>query len=427
MNPIAIAIRGKGPINFIRRATSISRRYGVTPTKMEQSLEQMVGVLRQSGCGATLPITAVALHRNLHSIAKYPIQGIEFAIHGYRHQDHWQLTQNEQEAQLTLAKAIFQEAGIHPKGFRSPYLHSSANTLAALQRQGFDYDSSQGLAWDVLDGRETPAYRYVLNFYGALSATNYLSLPSLENSLVLIPYGLPDDEALIERLALETPDEIKDIWLTILRRSYQLGELFTLGLHPERAALCLEALTAVLAEARSLHPPVWIARLDEIAAWWRTRCSAQVNIADTADGKLHLTVLAPERVAVLARGVEIHTPASPWVDGYHRIAAREFTVQAGLRPLIGLSPNSAPRLADFLRQQGYLLEIAAQERAYSYYFDQAEFIAEQERPLAAYIENTNRPLVRLGRWPEGARSALAITGDIDALTLQDYGWRFLSQ
>jgi hypothetical protein len=29
-------------------------------------------------------------------------------------------------------------------------------------------------------------------------------------------------------------------------------------------------------------------------------------------------------------------------------------------------------------------------------------------------------LVRLARWPNGARAALSVTGDVDALTIRDY-------
>jgi hypothetical protein len=78
------------------------------------------------------------------------------------------------------------------------------------------------------------------------------------------------------------------------------------------------------------------------------------------------------------------------------------------------------KLIEFLRQQGYIVEISQERQPYLYYFDQTEFTADQERPLLAYIEETAQPLVRLGRWPNGARSALAITGDIDALTLWNY-------
>ena len=66
-------------------------------------------------------------------------------------------------------------------------------------------------------------------------------------------------------------------------------------------------------------------------------------------------------------------------------------------------------------------------RRYSYYLDRATFTAEDQRPLLAEIEGADKPLVRLGRWPNGARSALAVTGDIDALTLWDYGLRFIGK
>jgi hypothetical protein len=76
-----------------------------------------------------------------------------------------------------------------------------------------------------------------------------------------------------------------------------------------------------------------------------------------------------------------------------------------------------------LWQQGYIVEISEESHRYPCYFDQADFDTECERALLAQIESTGCPLVRLGRWPNGARSALAVTGDIDALTLWDYGLR----
>jgi hypothetical protein len=43
--------------------------------------------------------------------------------------------------------------------------------------------------------------------------------------------------------------------------------------------------------------------------------------------------------------------------------------------------------------------------------------------LVQYIEASDSPLLRFGRWPDGAASAISITGDLDALTLQDYAAR----
>jgi len=179
MNPIAIAIKGKGIFNFSHRAVSIIRRYGLTTGKMEQELAEFFKVLRRFQCSASFPITSVALLRNPETIKKYYDQGIEFAIHGYRHVDHSQLSQQDQQDQLKLAQQVFKQAGIQPRGFRGPYLRWNRETLTVLQQLGLAYDSSQGLAWDVADDYDAPAYEHVLEFYGALPANHYPSLPSL--------------------------------------------------------------------------------------------------------------------------------------------------------------------------------------------------------------------------------------------------------
>jgi peptidoglycan/xylan/chitin deacetylase (PgdA/CDA1 family) len=427
MNPLALAIAGKGPVALLRRAFVILWRYGLGRADMARALAQLIGVLRRFDCSATFPITAVALGRSSALIESIQAQGVEFAVHGYRHIDHSQLSQAEQLAHLAKARQIFAQAGIEAMGFRGPHLHWNTALFAALRQQGLVYDSSQAIAWDVTTGCETPAYRRALRFYGARAAGDYPSLPFLDDGLVHIPYSLPDDEALVERLALTTTDQMGELWLAILRRTYELGELFTLGLHPERAALCLEPLAAVLSQARSLAPPVWIARLDEIAAWWRARYGAAVEVADVGDSAFHLNVGGPNGTTVLARAVEVDVPTVPWLVGYRRVEAAAFTVRSPRRPFVGLAPGTPPRLADFLRQQGYVVEISGEGHRYACYFDQAEFAAEQERLLLAQIEGADQPLVRLGRWPNGARSALSVTGDIDALTLWDYGLRFLGR
>jgi peptidoglycan/xylan/chitin deacetylase (PgdA/CDA1 family) len=437
VNPIAVAIRGKGIPKLLSRGARILRRYGLTAAKLDRGMGQIADLLRRFECAATWPTTTVALKRNPEIIKEYQAQGIEFAVHGYRHEDYSQLSGAEQLTQLRQARQVFEQAGVQLQGFRSPYLRWNEDTRTALRQVGLIYDSSQGLAWDVLDGRGTAAYEHVLGFYGALPAADYPSLPGLEGDLVCIPYSLPDDEALVERLDLETQTEKEDIWLKVLRHTYELGELFTLGLHPERAALCLKPLEAVLTRARQLEPAVWIARLDEIARWWKSRTEAFVDVTDAADGGLRLTVEGPKGTAVLARSVEVDAVTVPWADGYRRVRAATFTVRAPVRPFIGLSPDASPRLAGFLRQQGYIVEtsncrgapvdvVCSQSpNSYSHYFDQTEFAPEHERPLLVKIEKSDRPLVRLGRWPDGARSALAVTGDIDALTVWDYVSRFL--
>jgi hypothetical protein len=203
--------------------------------------------------------------------------------------------------------------------------------------------------------------------------------------------------------------------------------LFTLGLHPERTTLCLEPLKAVLAEAQSFTPPVWIARLDQITAWWRDRLGARVEIEYLDADRYRWKVTTRPETTVLARRVEVDAPTESWADQYRHVRAGAFTVHARTRPWIGLSPAASFRLKHFLRQQGYVVEVAPEPGCHTYYFDQSQFAPEDERWVLAQIEGTNQPLLRLGRWPNGCRSALSITGDIDALTLSDYVLRFLGR
>jgi len=399
----------------------------MTSQKLDQALAQLNSVLNQFECSATFPITAVALHRHPRVIKTYHDQGIEFAIHGYRHIDHSQLSLPEQLAQLNMAIKVFEIAGIQLNGFRGPYLHATSDTLEALQQLELAYDSSQALSWDVVNDSERPAYRHVLAFYGAVPANDFLSLPSLEGDLVRIPYSLPDDEALVHRLSLQSTDRMEIPWLRILQRSYELGELFTLGLHPERAFLCQEPLVAVLSEARQLNPKVWIARLDEIATWWRARSAANTDVHQIKDGQFQVRVDGPRGVTVLARSVQVDAPTRPWADGYQRIDTHSFIVHADRRPIVGVPPGSSNYLISFLRQQGYLVETATSDQPYTVHLDQTELAKEEERKLLARLEQEQGPLLRLGRWPDGARSALSVTGDIDALTLWDYGLRFLGK
>jgi peptidoglycan/xylan/chitin deacetylase (PgdA/CDA1 family) len=427
LNPTAVALRGKGLNKLAKRGITIIQRYGWTPGQMDRSLGQFAAVLGQVGCSATFPITGAVVERHPQLVRRYQDQGIEFAIHGYRHVDHSMLSAETQLAQLVLACEAFSQAGIHVHGFRCPYMRWNEGTLEALSAQGLLYDSSQALAWDVLDGRETPAYLRELSFSGVLPAERYPSLPRIEDNLVRIPYSMPDDEVLVERLTLQTSAQMSDLWLAILDRTYRLGELFVIGLHPERAGICQEPLTATLTMARSLTPSVWIARLDEIADWWKARSRASVHFDDGGEGRLRLEVAGPPGVSILVRGVTTDVPTTPWMGGYSLVTSNSCVVSTPLRPFVGVSADSPPQLVDFLREQGYLVEISQARDLYSTYLDQAQFSVEDERHVLDTIETADRPLVRLGRWPNGAHSALAVTGDIDALTCWDYFQRFLGR
>lgn len=367
-NPIFVAAKAKGPILLFRRTRSIAQRYGLDSDKMGRALQQFSDVLRRFDCGATFPITAVTLKRHGSTIAKFLNTNIEFAVHGYTHVDYEQLAPEMQLAHLQRACAAFANLGIKPVGFRSPYLRRETHFTEAIEAAGFSYVSNQPVLWNVLTNgtnlsSTNSSYERALAFYDPWRVDERPSLPRRDSHLVEIPVSLPDDEILIERLGGRN-GLVKEAWLRILSQSYQLGELFTLQLHPERIAKCVEALSAVLAEAQALTPVVWCARLDEIAAWWKARAEAGIQITSTNDREYQCVVSGPHNATVLVRSVEAAAPCSPWMDGYQEVKSRCFTLKSPCRPLIGLSPSTPSILARFLQQQGYIVETSQQREGF---------------------------------------------------------------
>lgn len=428
VSPLVVALRGKGPFGVYRRIWTIGKRYGLTETRMARALEQLYRLLEQFDCQATLPIPAVVLARNSKTIQKLQAHGIEFAVHGYTHVDYSQLATEIQLTHLHRAREIFAGWGITATGFRAPYLRYGDDLWRSLGEVGYSYSSSQSIVWDALDTDVLSppiyaAYQRAIAFYAPERASQRLALPRLIDQVVEIPVSLPDDEILIDRLGDGSNGLVEKVWLQILSQTYQRGELFTIQLHPERTDVCTNGLASVLAEARSLTPAVWVARLDEIASWWRARAEAIVEVREVEDGSLHLSVAGPPGTTLLARGVEVFGPTEPWADDYRQITIPACTIRATGRPFVGVSPICPSAMIRFLRQQGYIVEASESSRSYPVYLDRTDFAPQDERPLLSHVEENSGSLVRLGRWPNGARSALSITGDVDALTILDYGWR----
>jgi hypothetical protein len=245
--------------------------------------------------------------------------------------------------------------------------------------------------------------------------------------LVEIPYSLPDDESIGDRLPFASEEERSQPWLNILVESHRRGELFNLGLHPERIFLLEGPLRAVLARAHELKPAVWFARLDEIARWWLARAAAQVEISSAPNSIYTLTAKGPAGLTLLARGVKAVSPTQPWDDPWQILSGEQVVFLAHERPFIGVSAQTDPAFVSFLRQQGFITEVWTDPADTSIYFHRPSFQRSDERAVLAEIEFSGAPLVRFGRWPNGAKSALSISGDIDALTITDYFLRFIGR
>lgn len=426
-------VRELGEVWSVRqRVGAVVRRLGATPDRFQAALEALLEVLRRHGAAATFPTTALPLARHPQPLQALAAQGMEVAVHSFQHLDLAGLPPAVQRDQVVRARQVFDRAGIKADGFRAPYLRWNEDLLRVLASTGFHYDSSSCVWWPVVpvDQRLQP----VIDYYRPDDAAVVPVLPALRpEGLVALPVSLPDDEMLVDRLGLTTPD-LAAIWRNILDLNYAADELFVLLLHPERGLLCAEALDQVLADARQRQPAVWIATLAAVAEWWKIRPQCQIDIVTADPGLWQVQVSAPAPARLLAQAAEVlpwneaasaGLPVSrPWLGSTCEVLAHRFVLRSPRRPVIGLAPGSALPLLGFLRQQGYIVEVSAERSLYPVYFERREFdVAHEGRQVIRRVEDATAPLLRFGRWPAAARSALVVSGDIDALTVWDYLWR----
>ena len=429
MNIINTLSKSRGTANSVRRAVAILRRFGITPRKIEERLNRYLDITGLYGCVPTFPTTAVTLKRHPDLIRNLSRRGAEFAVHGYIHTDYRSVSFQEQRRHLEKAIGIFESCHIPFSGFRAPYLRSNLGTLEAVGQLKLAYDSSRVIHWDVIDQAKYSKkgwkdYIKLLNFYQALDAVNHSSLPRFENGLVEIPVSIPDDEALVDRLGVEEKEEISKIWNMILQRTYDRGELFTIQLHHERISFCDQALEAVLKQARELDPPVWIATLREIAEWWREKNDFTLEVNAQGSGQWKIKANCSKRATVLLRNCLANKPMANWAGGYQSIDARDFVLISPSSPIIGMSPNCSQDIIRFLKSEGFVVEVADRPENYAIYFDNLnEFGENNQKQICEAIEKSTCPVLRYGRWPEKAKSSLAVTGDIDSITLIDFAMR----
>jgi peptidoglycan/xylan/chitin deacetylase (PgdA/CDA1 family) len=435
------SIRSKGGGAFLRRVGLITRRFGWTPAPLAQSMALYADVLREQQAPATWTVTANAARRHPEVLCPYRDSLVELGIHGWRHSDHQCSNLATQHAEVRRAAAELGQLGLQPAGWRSPYLRSGAGTLDEVGALGLRWEASASLEFPcarkhLLDARGADTWERAIGFYGAESWQTRLALPWVSGGVVRFPTSLPDDEMLVDRLNLPTA-EMTAIWLEMFNRTHADGELLVMQLHPERARDFAGPLAALLARARAAQPAVWIASLSELADWWLRRSAARLSVERAAAGwavavegpvdtraecLYPLATVETDAVSVGARSTRAGGAPreAPWTTK----TGRALTVEGDVWPGVGVgSANAEPSVAR-LHALGLAAEAAAPGRAYAATLDETSDAA-----LAALARRVGRgeglagPLVRLAPWPEGYRSAVAITGDVCAITLYDFAAR----
>ena len=439
MNLVFFSIKTKGIHNFARRLTTVFTRFGFTEMQTRRALRTVVDALKEYQASPTFFIPAVVLGRHPALLAEIAGYGAEIGIHGYVHNDYRTLTGDEQYIQTEKAINVFKKTNTAFQGFRNPYLGWTEESLKVFAQLGFTYDSNDAVFHDVVDiNAFSPllqsGYKKSLELFQAVPCSAYALRPYFSGKILRIPTSIPDDEMLFDRLRI-TNKQVGAIWSSVMRRVYDLGGLYTLNLHPERATLCKPALQALLSTSREQTLPVWVTSLKDVAEWWKERSQFRWRITPQSVGHWLVEADCTPRATVLGRNVVIEEHSTtPWFKNDIRVDAHTFTVQSTQCPCIGVSLQCPQEVDDFLYEQGYPFVRCSSEDAqqYAYYLDVPEGLGvtreeqlQRKSKVVQQIEALDAPFIHLGCWPNGSRAALSITGDIDSVTVQDFFLRII--
>jgi hypothetical protein len=220
-----------------------------------------------------------------------------------------------------------------------------------------------------------------------------------------------------------------------MQRVYDLGGLYTLNLHPERAIPCKHSLETLLSYASSRQLPVWITSLKDITVWWKERSQFRLSVEPQAPGRWRVEAIYTPRATLLARHLTVEDQSStPWMGTDIRIHAHSFIIDAAMFPGVGVSPRTPEEVIGFLYEQGYPAQRCSKEESgtYALYIDLPEGLGLtrevqtlRKSALVQRVETLAMPFLHFGCWPDGSRAALVISGDIDSVTVQDFFLRIL--
>jgi hypothetical protein len=354
--------------------------------------------------------------------------GVELAVHSYDHVDFRGLASQDATGQFARAAESFSHHHIHFEGFRCPYLSCHDCCLDAVPNNMFKYSSNQAIWWDVIPEASrlgaTSIFKRLDSFYGPASSEQKVATPRFSGNFVEIPVSLPDDLQLYDGLRLGA-EGVRQAWSEILQRTHRRGELFALLFHPESYHQCALAFESILQNARALQPSVWLAPLQEISRWWWEKSCFGFSLSSDSSGT-RISFDCSEKTAVLVRDLDLREPSHAWDSSYRVLESRTLHLTDGVRPLVGISPVLPAETAVFLKDQGYLLDVSEQAPQCSLYLDDPAIGTWSEVQLIHHIESASVPLVRFSRWPAQAKSALCVSGDLDALSLRDYASRIFN-
>jgi peptidoglycan-N-acetylglucosamine deacetylase len=128
---------GEDPANEHRPGVLSQGTYGA-----KVAVPLILDLLERHGVRATFFTPGRVAERHPHRVREIVAAGHELALHGYTHRSPATLSREEEESELTRARAILEGFGAEVTGYRSPSWEFSAHTVELLAAHGLTYSSN---------------------------------------------------------------------------------------------------------------------------------------------------------------------------------------------------------------------------------------------------------------------------------------------
>jgi peptidoglycan/xylan/chitin deacetylase (PgdA/CDA1 family) len=208
-------------------------------------------ILREFQVPATVFACAVALERNPAVAEQMRIDGHDLLAHGWRWEEHWNLSREAEAERIAWALASFKRTcGERPRGWYCRFGPSVNTRELVVAEGGFSYDSD--------------AYNDDLPYFVNVNCNRHL----------VVPYSLTYND-----VQSTMPGELADLWKRGLDELWHEGahgspKMMSIGLHPRLIGQAgrASALREFLEYAQGKED-VWFARRGDIADWWHENYS----------------------------------------------------------------------------------------------------------------------------------------------------------
>jgi peptidoglycan/xylan/chitin deacetylase (PgdA/CDA1 family) len=216
---------------------------------------RLLEVFREHAIPVTFFIPAWDAARAPEVVEAILAAGHEVAAHGYLHEDHSALGDDERAVLDRAHQALTKIAGRPPRGWRAPRGRLSPRTLSHLADLGYAYDAS----------------------FRTDDLPHFVSCGGGQTLVEIPQFPFLNDTPFYERF--RPPEAVRRMWVEEWEAIYEDGLLYSLKVHPRgdtgsgralRAAVVDEVCRLVRA-----RPDAWAASHAEIADWWRRQGERQ--------------------------------------------------------------------------------------------------------------------------------------------------------